>query len=104
VFRDAFNTNVTGFDVFKVTLNNVTLNPNAGPITPLMDFFQQIPTAVLPVGTTVVGFFAETSGPHPGDLIGTAASGDLVVTTPFAAIKGGQPRQALYDAYNWRAC
>jgi hypothetical protein len=80
---DAFNPNITGFDVFKVTLSNVTLNDNAGPISPLLAF-QHVAGDVLPIGTDVVGFFNEATGPHPGDLIGTAPSGDLVVTTPFA--------------------
>lgn len=71
------NVGFTGnFLSFKITLNGITLDGN-GSTTLLNDFSFG---ANLPAGTVIAGFFEETSGPHPGTFVGTAASNDLVVT------------------------
>jgi hypothetical protein len=71
------------FLAFTVTLTGITLNDESS--TTIMNDFSF--GSNLPAGTVIGGLFAETSGSQAGKDIGTAASGDLVIT-PTAAVPG----------------
>jgi hypothetical protein len=71
------------FLAFTATLSGITLGDTSST-TIANDFAFG---SNLPAGTVIVGLFVETSGPHPGTFVGTAASADLVIT-PTAAVPG----------------
>jgi hypothetical protein len=71
------------FLAFTATLSGITLNGVNSTIAPNDFKFG----SNLPAGTVIVGLFHETSGQQAGNFIGTAASGDLVIT-PAAVVPG----------------